>query len=947
MWWGSWASRLSGFGRCAAAGDVLVAAQGVVVADLPTGTVTFLFTDLESSTRLWEQHPEAMKAALALHDELLRVAVESHGGVVVKTTGDGVHAAFGSAEAALRAAARAQVALGGERWGVTGPLRVRMGLHTGAAEFRHGDYFGPALNRAARLMQAGHGGQVLVSLATEELVRDSLDAEVGLVELGEHRLRDLSRPERVFQLTGPGLESRFGPLRTLESFPGNLPLQLTSFVGRRAELAEILADLNEARVVTLTGVGGVGKTRLALQVAAEALPRFGDGAWLIELGPIGEPEAVVDVAAATLGVQQHQGRSLAESIVEALRTRQLLVVLDNCEHLLAAASALVDALVRGCAGVWVLATSREALEMPGERSRRVPSLPLPARASTVEEVGGSEAARLFVERAQEVRRGFVLDASTAGSVAQICRRLDGIPLAIELAAARVASMQPADIGARLDERFRLLTGGRRTAVERHQTLRATVDWSYELLDDVERLVFARLGVFAGGFTLEAAEEVVADEVVAASMVVDVLDALVARSMVALDETSLATRYELLETMRQYALEHIEASGDADVLRARHAANFVAFSRRAGAGLLGPDEETWAVRVEADLENLRAAFTWAIDDGNVDLAVGIPAPLWYRAFNTPQWGIGRWGEEAAAMSGLDEHPDARTVLAVAISSHAMVGDLAEAQRCFDRVVDLERQHGLSPDAASRTAMLSVAPMDARLEETIRLNQEAMEAAAEAGDESVCNLAQATLSIFRWIAGDRDVANQLANDALQSARQSQSPTRTALALYGRAYTLQDDDPDRAISHLREGIDLFRRTRTNTMTMLCLQLLSRLEAQHGDTTAALQSALAALRHGHETRNRLYTSYGIRFSASVLLRVNRNDAAAVLWGWIDDAGYGLLTGGEAMLSEHDTARIREALGAKHYAALRAKGAAMTYDEIIKYTLEETEQSMFSLKTA
>ncbi len=451
---------------------------------------------------------------------------------------------------------------------------------------------------------------------------------------------------------------------------------------------------------------------------------------------------------------------------------------------------------------------------------------------------------------------------------------------------------------------------------------------------------------AGSPTLEAAEQVVADQLVAAPSVVDVLDALVARSMVALDETSSETRYELLETMRQYAREHIEASGDSDVLRARHAAHFVAFSRRAGRGLLGPDDETWAVRVEADLENLRAAFTWAIDTGNVDLAVGIPAPLWYRAFNTPQWGIGRWGEEAAALAGLDEHPDARTVLAVAISSHAMLGDLAEAQRYFDRVLALERQQGLSPDAASRTAMLSVAAMDARLEETIRLNQQAMEAAAETDDEPVRILAQATLSIFRWIAGDRDVAGRLAEDALQAARQTRSPTPTALALYARAFTLQDDDPDRAISHLREGIDLFRRTRANTMTMLCFQLLSRLEVEHGDSSVALQSVLAALRLGHETGNRLYTSYGIRYSASVFLRVNRNDAAAVLWGWIDEAGYGLLTGGELVLSEHEIDQIRDSLEAERYSALTARGAAMTYDEIIDYTLDATEQSISSLNT-
>ena len=414
--------------------------------ELPSGTVTFLFTDLEASTRLWEEHPEAMKAALARHDEILREVIESIGGWVVKTTGDGVHAVFGTARDAATAAAAGQRRFADERWDGVDPLRVRIGLHTGEAERRDGDYFGPTLNRAARLMAAAHGGQVLVSHATEAVLRDSLPEDLELVDLGEHRLRDLSRPEQVFQLVGGGLEARFGPLRSLDAFPTNLPLQLSSFVGRVEELEDVAAALQSTRVVTLSGVGGVGKTRLALQVAAEVLPRYRDGAWLIELGPVGEPDAVV--AASTLGIQQHQGRSLAESVVEALRGKQMLLVMDNCEHVLDASAALVESLVRSCPEVAVLATSREALDVSGERAKRVRSLPVPRPHDvSVESLAANEAARLFVDRAQEVRAGFALEATTAAAVAQICERLDGIPLAIELAAARVASMQPGDIAA--------------------------------------------------------------------------------------------------------------------------------------------------------------------------------------------------------------------------------------------------------------------------------------------------------------------------------------------------------------------------------------------------------------------------------------------------------------------------------------------------------------------
>ena len=559
-------------------------------AELPTGTLTFLFTDLEGSTRLWEEHPEAMHEALARHDEILRVAIGEHGGYIVKPTGDGVHAAFGTAEDALAAAIAGQRAVADEAWGATGALRVRMGLHTGAAEARDGDYYGSSVNRAARVMSVAHGGQVVLSHATEEVVCDSLVGGVELVDLGEHRLRDLARAERLFQLCAPGLATEFPPLRSLDAFPGNLPLQLTSFVGRDAELSAIAKALDDWRLVTLTGVGGVGKTRVALQLAAQVLPEHPDGAWLCELVPATDRDALERLVGATLRVLPQPGLALVNAICDFLRSKRVLLLFDNCEHLLDEVGRFAETLLHECPKVRILATSREALGVPGERILGLRSLALPDPSATVASIATTEASRLFVERAGAARADFALDDLNAGAVAEICRRLDGIPLAIELAAARVVALRPMEIAALLDERFRLLAGGVRTGVERHRTLRATVEWSYSLLAPTERTVFDRLGVFSGSFDARAALSVVATEGLDEWDARETLSSLVAKSVVVDDEApDGTTRYRLLETLRQYALERLGERGDVDGCRRRHAAHYVAFAEAARPGLRGPDE----------------------------------------------------------------------------------------------------------------------------------------------------------------------------------------------------------------------------------------------------------------------------------------------------------------------------------------------------------------------
>ncbi|MFY9920091.1 MAG: AAA family ATPase, partial [Mycobacterium sp.] len=507
----------------------------------PSGVVTFLFTDVEGSTRRWEADADAMRAALTAHDEVLRNAIGTHGGFMFKHTGDGVCAAFASPKSAVDAAVAAQQEL---------ELPVRMGIATGEAELREGDYFGAVLNRTARVMAAGHGRQVLLDGTTAGLC-----SSIDLIALGPRRLRDIARPVEMFQVLAVGLRSAFPPLKTLDATPGNLRPQTTSFIGREAELAEVEEALQAHRLVTLTGVGGVGKTRLATELAARLADGFPDGVWYFELAAVADPAAVPDAVAAVLGITQQPGKSVSESVAAALEGRVRLLVFDNCEHVRDAAADLVEAILAHSATVRVLATSREGLGVADEQLWLVPSL----------EVGAgidSAAVRLFVERARSVAARFsVATAGEAAAVVEICQRLDGIPLGIELAASRMASMTASEVRDRLDQRFRLLVGSRR-GLSRHQTLRHAVAWSYDLLDDAEKSLLTKCSVFAGGFDLQSACAVAGSDTRDDYAVLDLLDALVRKSLLVADRSSGRTRFSMLETIRQFAEEQLVAGGEA-------------------------------------------------------------------------------------------------------------------------------------------------------------------------------------------------------------------------------------------------------------------------------------------------------------------------------------------------------------------------------------------------
>jgi predicted ATPase/class 3 adenylate cyclase/DNA-binding CsgD family transcriptional regulator len=636
---------------------------------LPTGTVTLLLADVEGSTRLWETQPEVMSAALARLNQVVCDVVAAHGGVrpVEQGEGDSFVAAFARASEAVACALDLQSAS-------LAPIRLRIGVHTGEVQLRdESNYAGPTINRTARLRDLAHGGQTVLSGSTEPLVADRLPEGVWLTDLGSHRLRDLPRPERVVQLCHPDLRNEFPPLRVTETVgSAHLPVQLTSFIGRGAELAELQRIVAENRLVTLTGAGGVGKTRLAVRIAAELAGGFGGGVWYVDLAPITDPDVVPIAVARALGLPDQPGRSTMDTLLRCVAARQMLVVLDNCEHLLDVCAALIIDLLAASSSLTLLATSREPIGVTGEVSWRVPSLSL-----------ADDAVELFIDRARLARPGFAVGDDNAAVVAEICARLDGVPLAIELAAARVRALSLAEILDSLHDRFRLLTGGARTAVRRQQTLRASVDWSHALLTGPERVLFRRLAVFLGGFELDAAQAVAGHDEVQRYQVLDQLTLLVDKSLVVAEHTGGATRYRLLETVRQYAAEKLGESGEADAVRAGHRDHYTALA----ALLDAPARRDYEQRIEqaeTEIDNLRAAFGWSREHSDIEPALALASslqPLWFTRGRLRE-GL-TWFN--AALADLDaQHPGvAAAVRARALADRAMLAIWVGAAESLDQ------------------------------------------------------------------------------------------------------------------------------------------------------------------------------------------------------------------------------------------------------------------------
>jgi predicted ATPase/class 3 adenylate cyclase len=864
----------------------------------PSGVTTFLFTDIEGSTRLWDQEHDRMRLALARHDAIARAAVEDNHGVVVKMSGDGTHAAFDDPRDALAAALQLQQALAEPGATHAIPLLVRCGLHAGVTERRDGDFFGTAVNRAARIMSVAHGGQTLVSEAVATLVGERLPPGVMLRDLGTVRLRGLTSTERVFQLVHPRLRQDFPSLRSLESTPNNLPQQLTSFIGRGRESADIKSLLAKTRLLTLIGVGGIGKTRLSLQVAADVMAEYPDGVWLVELAPLTDARLVAQAVASVLGVIEEAGHPVVEALMKYVKDRNLLLILDNCEHLVDACADLAKQLLQAAPNLRILASSREHLRVAGETTYPVPALaaPDPYDKFIHTTLTQFEAARLFIDRAVAAQPAFAISEQNAAAIADVCHRLDGIPLAIELAASRVRALPVGTIASRLNDRFRLLGGSDRTVLPRQRTLRALIDWSYDLLTEPERALFRRFAVFAGGWTLEAAEAIGANGDIREGDIMDLLSSLVEKSLLALDGE--AMRYRFLDTVHQYAKERLGESGEEPRVRSRHLAYYLALAEEARPELFGRMQSDWLARIDRERENLLSAHAWCDRaEGGAEAGVRLVYAMKPYCFNRGLLGLGhRLTLEALGRAGAQARSLARCkVLADAGQYSSFMGRYDEAQ-----------QHLLESLAIARE--ISNAGMVARVLQPLGmayLGQEDVGAARRYLEEA--------FALARDLGDKREIAG--AANALAQLHRIQADLETAEPLYNQVVSLARELGDREITAVGllnlAMVSLGRGNRERARSML-LEVLAIAEEigsrPAGQSALEVCAALATMRKEWTSAARFYGSAEAQKEDTGIQRDPTDDA----------------------FLQPLVARARATLGTAAFATAEDAGRALPYGEAI-----------------
>lgn len=953
--------------------------------DLPGGTVTFLFTDIEGSTHLIQTLGDTHAAEVfTAHHQLLRDAVQARRGYEIEFQGDGFLFVFQSALEAVLAAVEAQRMIQARRWPVETPVRVRMGLHTGEPIKAADGYVGLDVHRAARICQAGWGGQILLTRMTRELIAEDLTREFSLRDLGEHRLKDLLRPERIYQLLPPGLPADFPPLRSLDSLPNNLPRQLTSFIGREREMDEVKRLLVSSSVLTVTGSGGCGKTRLTLQAAADLIETYRDGVWLVELAPLSNPSLVPQEVVSALHVREQPGRPIIDTLADYLRPRESLVILDNCEHVIAACAHMAEALLRTCPRLRILATSQQPLRIPGETTFRVPSLPIPDldRPLHLATLTRNEAVQLFTDRARAAMPTFEVTARNAPYVAKVCHRLDGIPLAIELAAARVRVLPVEQIASRLDDRFRLLTGGSRTTLPRHQTLRATMDWSYALLLDHEQLFLRRLAVFAGGWSLEAAEAVCAYTPMAQHDALDLLSQLVEKSLVGVGEDPNVIRYRLLETVRQYAQEKLADSGEGTEVRRRHCDWHVALAEQAEPELRGPAQSEWLNRLEAEHDNLRAALEFIRTKGNAETGLRLAGALgrfwWVRGHFTE----GRtWLDEFLRSSrSTATLPRARALFAAGGLAWNQ-GDYLASESLSKASLGLSRQLGNQQGmldatnllglialtrgdyAAARTLYEEALSLARATGDTLRiallLNNVGLVAEAQGDYEAARTLHEQSLALSRDMGDSIRIASSLNNLGLVAAAQGdhaaarhsfEEALRDFQALgykLGISHALKNlgllayrqGDHNRTAAVSEESLSLARELGDKECIAAALSNLGRLAQQSGNFTRA-----ASLFHESlSLRRDMGDKRGIAESLESLASVacDRGDAAA---------GARLLAAADALRVtigaplppadrpeyERSVTKMHTALGGEGFASIWAEGRVLPPEHAVEYGLRQ-----------
>jgi predicted ATPase len=868
--------------------------------------VTFLFTDIEGSTRRWEADPDVMRASLETHNQVLRATVGANDGEVFNYTGDGMCAVFASPRSAVDAAIDAQRRL---------ELPVRMGIATGEAELRGDDYFGTVLNRTARVMAAGHGGQILLDGTTAGLI-----SGIDLISLGPRRLRDIAKPVDIYQVQAEGLRTEFPVLKTVDPNPGNLRPPTTSFVGREAELAELEAALKAHRMVTLTGVGGVGKTRLALEVAARSATDFPDGVFVIELAAVGDPAAVPEAVAAVLGIVQQAGMSLADSVAAALEGRSRLLVFDNCEHVLDAAADMIDAILARSATVKILATSREGLRVADEQLWPVPSLDV-----------NSSAATLFIERAHAVARAISFDDE---AVVEICRRLEGIPLAIELAASRVVSMTVTELRERLDDRFRLLVGSRR-GLERHQTLRHAVQWSYDLLAEHEKTLLARCSVFAGGFELAAAVAVGGSGDEFATL--DLVEALVRKSLLVADQSAGHTRFSMLETIRQFAEEQLVQSGDVGSARGAHARHFAGLENEIITLWDGPRQRESYGWLTTEIANLRTAFRWAADHDDLDIAIAIVFPAALVGFWCLQHEPLRWSEEIIAPARAVQHRRLAQLYSMAVLifitgrieesvPYAAAGQEAVMSGRFDEI--------------RREAEASLGSPYAAINQTDRWVDWCRTVMARHPVAHIHTRAIFTLALTMAGADGEAAAVSEKLPAMSDATDNPTFAAWALFAYGSA---NDRSPIRRYEALRRGLRIAQENGSSNTESSIATMLAALATIYGEPADALDYSMLAIRFYYDSGNFFLVRNSLAPVVGLLDKLGQPEAAATISGFADNPfNRSAYTGLDAA-----TTHLQEALGDETYESLTRAGEQMTTAEMVAYAFDQIEQARAALAPA
>jgi predicted ATPase/class 3 adenylate cyclase len=927
-----------------------------------TRVTTLLFTDIEGSTRLWEQDAAGMSRALAAHDAASRAAVEGNHGVVVKMTGDGMYAAFDDPLDALCATAALQQALDRLATATTPALRVRAGLHLGMVERRDDDLFGSAVNRAARVMKAAHGGQILVSQAVVDRIGDRLPAPFALQDLGAVRLRDLATSERVYQLLHPELRRDFPALRSLETTPNNLPQQMTSFIGRARELGEAKALLEKTRLLTLLGMGGLGKTRLSLQIAADVLDQYADGVWFVDLAPIKEASLVPNIAAQVLGVREESGTPLLQTLAAHVRERELLLIIDNCEHLVSACATLANTLLQATPKIRILATSREALHIRGEQT--YPVLPLRVPDATVGVQGQlrSDAVQLFVERTRLQQPDFAISDDDAPAIVELCSRLDGIPLALELAAARMRSMSIGQINERLNDRFKLLTGGSRVAMERQQTMRALVNWSYDLLQPAEQIVLDRLSVFVGGFDLAAAEAVCGAAPLEPEDILDLVTSLVDKSLVMFEYERGGARYGLLETIREFAHEHLarqrygmletirevaherlEQRDDVAATAARHCDHYLALAKAGRTKLQGPEGGQWTRRLEVELDNLRAAIALALT-GGVDPVIAVKFEVALMNFRILRGYLSEARRNIQAALALPNLPDIARCHALYVGGALATrqGDSAGAMAMLTECLALRRRLGDPRETAGTLSTLALAHLQqgdhvmarARAEEALETFRQIGDKLGEAvgllhlgeicmhvpddaqarlyfeqclvlaqslGHQEMEGECERNLGEIELTAANLEAAQMRFTRSLEVGRAAEDRRNEAIALWclGRTDTARGEQ-DAAARRLSEALVAFQALEMRTEALDCIEDCALLLHAGGRSERALRLQSAA--------NSIRAALGLRRSPRDEQKLQRTIDAA-----------------------------RAAVGPAGFSVAWSEGAQWAFDDAVEYALESS----------